>query len=80
MCLNMRIYVKTVPNSKKVAVEKIGEGHFKIKVDAKAEDGKANRRLIEVMAEYFKVPKSSIVILQGHKNRDKIIEIKKIKK
>lgn len=74
----MRICVKVVPNSKKTRIEKIGEDDFKVKVDEKAEDGKANRRLIEVLAEYFKVPKSSVVISKGQKSRNKIIEIKNL--
>lgn len=72
----MIISVKVVSNSKKPKVEEIGENVFKIKVDAKAEDGKANRRLIEILAEHFKVPKSSIIISKGLKSKNKIIEIK----
>jgi hypothetical protein len=73
----MLISVKVIPNSRKPGIEKIGEGDFKVKVDEKAEDGKANRRLMEILAEYFKVPKSSVVISKGQKSRNKIIEIKK---
>jgi hypothetical protein len=68
--------VKTVPNSKKHGVERIGEDDFKVKVDAKAEGGKANRRLVEIVAEFFQVPKSSVRIVKGFKSRSKIIEIK----
>ena len=58
----MLIHVKVIPNSKKSEVEKISENHFKIRVDAKAEGGRANTRLIEILAKYFKVSKSSIEI------------------
>jgi uncharacterized protein len=74
----MRINVKTIPNSKKCEVEKISDNHFKVRVDAKAEDGRANKRLIEILSEYFKVSKSSVVISKGLKSRNKIIEIKLI--
>ena len=74
----MFISVKVVPNSKKVEIEKIGENDFKVKVDEKAEDGKANRRLAEILAEYFKVPKSSVVISKGLKSKNKIIEIRNL--
>jgi hypothetical protein len=70
------VNVKVVPNSKKSGVERIGENDFRIKVDAKAEGGKANRRLVEIIAEFFNVPKSSVRIVKGFKNRNKIIEIK----
>lgn len=72
----MIVNVKVVPNSKKSGVERIGENDFRIKVDAKAEGGKANRRLVEIIAEFFNVPKSSVRIVKGFKNRNKIIEIK----
>ena len=72
----MRINVKVIPNSKKYQVEKISDGHFRVRVDAKAEDGRANKRLVEILSEYFKVSKSSVVISKGLKNRNKIIEIK----
>jgi len=76
----MIISVKVIPNSKKSEVKKIGENIFKIKVDAKAEDGKANRRLVEILAEYFKVPESSVFISKGVKSRNKTIEFKSISK
>ena len=74
----MLLFVKVVPNSKKSEIEKIGENRFRVKVDEKAEDGKANRRLEEILAGYFKVPKSSVVIVKGLKSRNKIIEIKNL--
>ena len=74
----MRINVKTIPNSKKSEVEKISYDHFRVRVDAKAESGKANKRLVEILAEYFKIPKSSMIILKGLKSRNKIIEIKSL--
>ncbi len=42
---------------------------------AKAHDGEANRALVRVLAEYFKVGKTSVVILQGQKGRKKVVEI-----
>jgi len=72
----MIIYVKVVPKSKKPEVTKLDENKFKIKVDAVAEDGKANQRLIEIISGYFNVRKSSVSIIRGLKGRNKIIEIK----
>ncbi len=72
----MLIHVKVIPNSKKPEVEKISDNHFKIRVDAKAEDGRANRGLIEIISEYFKVSKSSVTISKGLKSKNKIIKIK----
>ncbi len=71
----MRILVNVVPNSKKVEVIKIDENNYRIKVDVPASKNKANKRLIEILSKHFAVPKSSILILRGKKNRNKIIEI-----
>jgi hypothetical protein len=71
----MRILVNVVPNSKKVEVIKIDENNYRIKVDVPASKNKANKRLIEILSKHFGVPKSSILILRGKKNRNKIIEI-----
>ena len=71
----MKISVAIIPNSKAFEVIKIDESNYKIRVDAVPEDNKANKRLIEILSEYFNVPKSSIKILKGFKNRNKIVSI-----
>ena len=71
----MKINVIVKPNSKKAEVEKIDEENYKIKVNAPASEGEANKRLIEILSEHFNVSKSSIRILKGFKNRNKIVEI-----
>jgi len=72
----MKINIVVIPNSKVSEVIKLGEDNYKIRVDAPAFEGKANERLIEILAEYFKVSKSSISIIKGFKNKNKIIGIK----
>lgn len=72
----MIIQVKVLPNSKKCNIEKTEDSSFRVRVDVPAEDGRANRRLIEIFSDYFKVEKSSISILKGFKSRKKIVEIR----
>lgn len=70
----MKIKVKINPNSKKAEV--IKEDHFlKVKVDAPPYGGKANKRLIEILSEYFLVSKSQLKIIKGEFSKDKLIEI-----
>ncbi len=71
----MKISINVIPNSKKSEVIKIDESNYKVRVDASAAEGEANRRLIEILAEHFNVSKSSIKILKGFKNRNKIVSI-----
>jgi uncharacterized protein (TIGR00251 family) len=48
---------------------------IKIRLAARAVDGKANQALIEFLAEHFKVPKSRVRIAAGLKSRQKRVII-----
>lgn len=48
---------------------------IKIRLAARAVDGKANAALIEFLAEHFKVPKSRVRIVSGLKSRQKRVII-----
>jgi uncharacterized protein len=72
---NMRIYVKVIPRSSVNKIEKISEGEYKIKLTAPPVDGKANEMLVEILAEYFGVSKSSVEIVGGKSARIKIVDI-----
>lgn len=71
----MKLNVIVLPNAKSYEVTKLDKDNYKIRVDAPASENKANKRLIEILADYFKVPKSSVKILKGFKNRNKIVSI-----
>ncbi|MDE1869383.1 MAG: DUF167 domain-containing protein [Candidatus Micrarchaeota archaeon] len=75
----MEINVRVTPNAKTAhamnAVVKIDEKNYLVKVNAPAIDGKANKRLLEIVADYFNVKKSSVRILKGINGRNKVLEI-----
>ena len=71
----MLIKVHVTPNAKQVKVIKVTETSFEVKVDERAEGGRANKRLLEILSSHFKVPKSKIIIVKGTKSRDKIVEV-----
>lgn len=48
---------------------------YNIYVTAAPEQGKANKKMIGLLAEYFKVSKSQIRIIKGEVSRNKIVEI-----
>ncbi|EQB63216.1 MAG: hypothetical protein RBG1_1C00001G0795 [candidate division Zixibacteria bacterium RBG-1] len=70
----MKISVKVKPNSKIEKVEK-AEGFWLIYVKEPPQEDRANLAVINLLSEYFKVPKSRISILKGKKSRQKIVEI-----
>jgi uncharacterized protein (TIGR00251 family) len=69
------IRVRVTPNARTASVVKVGETDYEVKVDEKAMGGRANGRLLELLSDYFKVPKSKISIARGAKSRDKIVRL-----
>lgn len=67
--------VRTQPHSSKNRI--IGEygGRLKLAVTAVAEKGKANKAVIELLAETFHINESSIHIISGESSRDKRLMI-----
>jgi uncharacterized protein (TIGR00251 family) len=48
---------------------------LKVKVTAPPTGGKANQRLVEILADRLNIPKSRIEIIQGHGSRKKLLRI-----
>lgn len=71
----MKISVKVKPNARKNEVKVIGENTYQVSVSVPPVDGKANEKLIEVLAEYFHKPKREIEIRSGHSSKMKIVDI-----
>jgi hypothetical protein len=70
-----RLQVKVKPNSKKQNIEEAADGSLTVHLKSAPVDGKANKELIEVLAERFSVAKSQIRIKSGLSSRTKVIEI-----
>lgn len=71
----MKIRVKVKPNAKKEEIKKIEDDYFEIRVTVVPEKGKANKKVIEILSKYFKVPKSNITLLKGETSKEKLFEI-----
>jgi uncharacterized protein (TIGR00251 family) len=70
----MRLNIRVIPNAKQT---KIVEEQEKLKVylTAPPAEGKANKALIELLAEHFKIKKNQIKIIRGDKSRNKVLKI-----
>jgi uncharacterized protein len=67
--------VKVVPGSSRSRIAgKYGDG-IKVQVAAVAEKGKANQAVVEVIAEAFGVRESQVVIVAGHTQPRKMVQI-----
>ena len=72
----MLIEIRVTSGAKQARVTKTGEFSFEVRVDEKAIDGRANKRLLIILSEHFGVPKSEITIVRGLKSRDKTVDVK----
>jgi len=68
--LTVKVYPRS---SRRELVEK--DGVVKAYINSAPEKGKANKELLELIAEKFGVPKSRVVIVSGAKGRNKIVEV-----
>ena len=71
----MLIKVKVITNAPKAEIFLIAPDQFKIKLIARPEKGKANRELIELLADHYGVARSRVRIVRGEKSKEKTVEI-----
>ena len=70
----MIIEVKVKILSKNSSVKKI-DNIYHVALKSKPVQNSANIELIDILASYFNVPKSSVNILRGQKSKQKLIRI-----
>ncbi len=68
--------IKVVANSKINLIDFCDE-YIKIKITARAVEGKANKAIVEFLADTLSIPKSRISIVSGEKSSLKLIQIVK---
>lgn len=71
----MYIHVKVKAGVKKEIFKKKSIDHFEISVREKAEHNLANTRVLEIVAENFKVFKNKVRIVNGHRSPSKLLII-----
>ncbi|MBI4252586.1 DUF167 domain-containing protein [Candidatus Uhrbacteria bacterium] len=67
----MKIAVQVKTPARKNEVVKVDDGTYRVAVTAPPMEGKANKAVIDLLAEYFDVPKSQIEITKGQTSRQK---------
>ena len=76
----VRVIVRLTPKGSRNSVtglsfEADGKAVLKASVTAVPEAGKANKALLRLLAEEWKLPKSALTIIKGIKERRKTVEI-----
>jgi len=70
-----RINIKVITRAKKEELQKLSEDSYRIKVSSPPKKGKANKRIIEILAKELGVKKRGIKIISGETTNRKIIEV-----
>ena len=71
----MRLSVRVIPRASREEIVKGQNGMWKVYLHASPERGKANERLLELMAEKFSVSKNKVKIIRGETARLKLLEV-----
>ncbi|MGE5327809.1 MAG: DUF167 domain-containing protein [Thiobacillus sp.] len=72
----MIVDVQVKPGSKKgPLIQPSLDGHLLVYVREPALEGKANRAVVEMLADYYKVPKTKIQLISGLTSRQKRFKI-----
>jgi uncharacterized protein (TIGR00251 family) len=68
--------VKVKPGSKKESIGIAADGKITVAVRAQAQEGKANERLVEILADVLNLAKSNVILVKGQQSRFKELSIK----
>ena len=71
----MYIKVKVDAGAKKEKIEQTSSDHFEVSVKEKAERNMANKRVIELVATFYKLPTGKVHLVNGHHSPGKILNI-----
>ncbi|MHB8105234.1 MAG: DUF167 domain-containing protein [Dehalococcoidales bacterium] len=72
---NARLSVKITPNAGRNEIVGVKDGVLQVKIAAPPDKGKANKELIDFLAERLQVRKSDVLIIKGQTGRHKTIII-----
>ena len=72
----MKIFVKVKFGNKEESIKKVDQTHFIISIKERPIKGAANKAIIKVLADYFKISKLGVQITSGLTSPKKIIQIK----
>ena len=80
MLENRTIAVRLTP---KASVDRVGETRqtpsgeeqLMVYVTAPPDDGKANKAMLRLLAKHYGVAQTSITLVRGHTNRNKLVKI-----
>jgi hypothetical protein len=70
-----RIHIRVIPNASRTEMVGPYREGWKVKVQTPPEGGRANKAVVDCLANALGIPKRSITLESGDKSRDKIFRI-----
>ena len=67
------IHVKVTAGARRESWKRKSEDHFEVSVREKAERNLANARILELVADHFKIPVNKVRIVNGHRHPSKLL-------
>ena len=74
--MDWKITVRVKLNSKTEAIERCEDGSYLVRINAPPKEGRANKRIIELLSKHLKKPKSKIELVSGHRGKKKVFLIR----
>lgn len=71
----MEVVVHVQPNAKHAKVEAVSAREYRVWIDAPPRDGRANERLIELLADHLGCKRWQLSIVRGHLGREKLVRV-----
>ncbi|MGL5721216.1 MAG: DUF167 domain-containing protein [Brevinema sp.] len=71
----MRLSVRVVPRSSRTELSVTADLGLKLKINSPPVDGEANKTVCLFFADFFGVAKTTVTVVIGHKNTQKVIQI-----
>jgi uncharacterized protein (TIGR00251 family) len=71
----VRLSIRVIPHASRSESISLGDSEWKVKLQPPPQDGRANRALIQLLAQHFHLPKKCFKIVAGKKSQQKIVEI-----
>ena len=73
--MNELIHVKVFPDAKRQSIEQTTDHTLRIFVREPAERNQANKKVLELVADFYNLPKNHLRMITGHRSLKKIIQI-----
>ena len=69
------IRVRAFPDAKKEYIEETEQHVLRIFVREPAKDNRANRKILDLTADFYTIPRNKLRLISGHHGMSKLIEI-----